>query len=170
MAPLGLGVGALGVGGLPQVADDLSQPGWVQPSGRLQEHRLGLGGDRGEQVTGAMSQRRGVGDRELPGAQRLGGARQGAAEQRPSGPHRAGRRGGAHPEAVAQPAGGRGRLDALLGPGAPAGVEVGELVEPVALQAVGQPPQGQDPLGPDPDWQAGQVLGGQAVDVGGEGL
>jgi hypothetical protein len=43
MAALGLAVGGLGVGDQPQVADDSSQLGWVQPSGRIHQDRLGRG-------------------------------------------------------------------------------------------------------------------------------
>ena len=53
---------------------------------------------------------------------------------------------------------------ALFGGGGPAGVQVGEFVEPVAFQAVHQPPQDQHPLGPDRVRQPVQVLGGQVVD------
>jgi hypothetical protein len=41
-----------------------------------------------------------------------------------------------------------GGLDTLVGPGGPAGIRGGQLLEPVAFQAVDQPPQPQDPLGP----------------------
>jgi hypothetical protein len=61
MAPLGLGVGAVGIGGVSQVGDGPPQPGWVQASGRRHQHRLGLGGHLGGEVVGAMGQHRGVG-------------------------------------------------------------------------------------------------------------
>jgi hypothetical protein len=67
-------------------------------------------------------------------------------------------------EAVAEPAGGRGGLDAVVGPGGPAGVHGGQLGQPVAFQAVQQPPQPKDPLGRDRISQAVQVLGGQLLD------
>ena len=42
-------------------------------------------------------------------------------------------------------------------------------MEPVAFQAVHQPPQDQHPFGPDRIGQPVQVLGGQVVDRRGEG-
>ena len=78
MAPLGLVVGALGIGNQPQVAQGPPQPRRIQPpGGGLQQHRLGLRRSAIGEVVGAMGQHRGVGDRELPGAQRLGGPGQG---------------------------------------------------------------------------------------------
>jgi hypothetical protein len=71
-------------------------------------------------------------------------------------------------EPVAEPAGGRGRLNALVGAGGPAGVDAGQFVQPVAFQAVQQPPQPQDPFGPDAVGKAVQVLGGQLIDRGGK--
>jgi hypothetical protein len=47
----------------------------------------------------------------------------------------------------------------VVGPGGATGVHEGEFSEPVAFQAVQQPPQPQDPLGPNPIRQAGRVLG-----------
>jgi hypothetical protein len=41
--------------------DDPPQPGWVQPPGRLQQHRLGLHGDVGGEAVGAVGQHLGVG-------------------------------------------------------------------------------------------------------------
>jgi hypothetical protein len=55
-------------------------------------------------------------------------------------------------------------LEAVFGAGGPAGVHGGQLLEPLSFQAVQQPPQGQDPLGPDRVGQAVQLLGGQLVD------
>ena len=48
-------------------------------------------------------------------------------------------------------------------PGGAAGVHGGEFSEPLAFQAVHQPPQDQDPLGPNRVGQPVQVLGGQPV-------
>ena len=62
-----------------------------------------------------------------------------------------------------QPGGGRAQLLVLLGPGGAAGVHGGEFSEPLAFQTVHQPPQDQDPLGPDRVSQPVQVLGGQPV-------
>ena len=80
-------------------------------------------------------------------------------EQRPGGPH--GAAGGAvpHAEPVAQPAGGRGGWGGVVGPGGATGVHEGEFLAPVAFPAAQQPPQPQDPLGPNPIRQAGRVLG-----------
>ena len=61
VAPLGLGVGALGVGDQPQMGDDPAQPGRVQPPGRLHQDRFGLGGEVVGQVVGAVGQHLGVG-------------------------------------------------------------------------------------------------------------
>jgi hypothetical protein len=52
----------------------------------------------------------------------------------------------------------------VVGPGGPAGVHGGQLGQPVAFQAVQQPPQPKDPLGRDRISQAVQVLGGQLLD------
>ena len=75
------------------------QPTWVQPSGRLDQHRFGLGGDVVGQVVGAGGQDLGVGDRQLPVAHGLGGFGQRSPEQGPGGPDgpagRAGRSGAA---------------------------------------------------------------------------
>ena len=65
MLALDLTVGGLGVGDLVQVGDDPPEPGWVQAAGRRHQHRLGLRGHLGGQVTGAMGQRAGVGGRHL---------------------------------------------------------------------------------------------------------
>src|SRR5215207_5120205 len=85
----------------------------------------------------------------------------GPAEQGPGRPDRAAGR-GASPQAepVAEP--GRGRADLLvqLGPGRPSAVDGRELVEPVAFQAVQQPPQLQDLCGQGGISQTVQVLGG----------
>jgi hypothetical protein len=104
-----------------------------------------------------------MGGRDLPGAQGLSRLGQRATEQRPSGPDRAGRGGGAQVEPVAQPAGGRGGLDGLVGPGRPAAVDGGQALQPVALQAVPQPPQLEHLLDQGGVRQAVQVSGGQAV-------
>ena len=90
----------------------------------------------------------GVGGRELPGAQRLGGLGEGAAEQGPGGPHRTAGRPGTQAQPAAQPPGGRALLDAPFGPGGPAGVHVGQLGQPLAFHPVPQPPQHLHPLGP----------------------
>jgi hypothetical protein len=81
-----------------------------------------------------------MGGRDLSGGQRLGGGRQGAAEQRSGGPDTAAGGTGTHVQSVAQPAGGRGGLDVLVGARGAAAIHGGELAEPVAFQAVHQPP------------------------------
>ena len=169
MAPFGPAGGAVGVGDQLEMAQDLSQPGRVQPPGRLHQHRFGLGGDVIREVVGADREHAGMGHRELPGGQGLSGRGQGATEQGPGGAHGVAGRSRAHPQAAPQPAGGGAGLDAVLGPGGTAGIDPGEFVEPVAFQAVQQPPQLQDPLGPDRVRQPVQVLGGQVVDRCGEG-
>jgi hypothetical protein len=54
------------------MADDLSQPGWVQPPGRLHQHRFGLHSDVVGELLGAGGQDAGVGGRQLPVGQRPG--------------------------------------------------------------------------------------------------
>ena len=88
MAAFGPVVLTVGVGHRHQMANGPPQPGRVQPPGRLDQHRFGLGSGLGGQVVGALGQHAGVGGRELPSAQRLGGLGEGAAEQGPGGPHR----------------------------------------------------------------------------------
>jgi hypothetical protein len=99
----------------------------------------------------------------------LAGLGQGTAEQSSGGADLAGGRGGAHAQPVAEPAGGGGSLDAVFGAGRPAGIHRGEFLEPVAFQAVQQPPQRQHLFGGDGVGQAVQVLGGQLVNRRGQG-
>ena len=61
MTPFGLGVGTLRVGDPAQLADDPPQPQRVQPPGRLDQHRFGLGGGVGGQILGAGRQHLSVG-------------------------------------------------------------------------------------------------------------
>jgi len=168
MAPLGRLVGTLGVNDLAQVGDGLAQPRWVQLAGQLEQDRFGLGSDLIGQVVGAVGQHPGMGRGDHPVNQSLSGPGQGAGEQRPGGPDAASGRIGAHPEPLAQPGGGRSWLLVQLGPGRPPSVHPGQLLEPLAFQAVGQLPQGQDPLGPDHLREAVQVTGGQGGHVGGQ--
>ena len=93
----------------------------------------------------------------------------GAAEQGPGGPHPAVGHPCPYPQPLTEPAGGGAGLDPLLGPGGPAGVQVGQLGQPVAVQPVQQPPQLKDPLGPDRVRASVQVLGGQVLDRRGQG-
>jgi hypothetical protein len=146
------------------MAQDSSQPGRVQAAGRLHQDRFGLGGDLGGQVVGADREHAGMRHRQLPGGQRGGRLGQGATEQGPGGAHGVAGRSRAHPQASPEPAGGGAGLDAGFGPGGTAGVDPGELVEPVAFQPVQQPHQDQHPLGPDGVGQPGRVLGGQPLD------
>jgi hypothetical protein len=136
VASLGAVVLVVGVGDQAQVGDQAAESGWVQPPGRLHQHRFGLGGGVGGQILGAGGQHRGVDWGELAGGQRLGGRGQGAAEQGPGGPDPAAGGGGAGVEAAAEPAGGGAELDALVGAGGAVGVDPGQLSEPVAFQAV----------------------------------
>ena len=72
-------------------------------------------------------------------------------------------RAGTQAQPVPQPGGGRPDLLPLVGAGGAAGIDAGEFLEPVAFQAVHQPPQFQDPLGPDHVTEPVQVLGGQPI-------
>jgi hypothetical protein len=49
----------------------------------------------------------------------------------------------------------------LVGAGGPAGIDRGQFLEPVAFQAVQQPPELQDPDGPDAVRQTVHILGSQ---------
>jgi hypothetical protein len=84
MLPLGPAVFAVGVGDQPQAGQDAAQPGWVQPPGRLHQHRLGLGRHRPGQVVGAGGHHLSVRGRELAAGEGLGGGRQGTAEHHPA--------------------------------------------------------------------------------------
>jgi hypothetical protein len=66
MTPLGLLPGPLGIGDQPQVAHDAPQPGRVQPPGRLQRDRFGLGGNMAGEVLDSLGERAGMGHRQLP--------------------------------------------------------------------------------------------------------
>jgi hypothetical protein len=122
------------------VGDGPPQPGRIQAPGRFQEHRLGVGRDVSGEVVGAVGQHRGMSNGELAGGQGVGGGRQGAAMRGPGGPDRAGGGPGPQPEPGPQPARRRGRLNTLLGPSKPSGIHGGQLLEPVAFQAIHQPP------------------------------
>ena len=91
---------------------------------------------------------------------------EGATVQRPGGPHTTGGGAGAHVEPAAQPPSGGAGLDALLGAGGPPGVQVGQLSQPVAFQAVHQPPQHHDPFGQGGVGQPVRVLVGQLLEFG----
>jgi hypothetical protein len=118
------------------------------------------------EVVGAVGEHAGVGRGELPGGHGLAGLGQGAAVQRPGGPHQAGGGGRAHAEAVAEPPSGGAGLHALLSPGSPAGIHRGQLAQPLAFQAVHQPPQGHDPLGHGAISQLVRVLVGEVLELG----
>ena len=75
---------------------------------------------------------------------------------------------GAHAKAVAEPAGGGGGRGLLVGAGRPEGVDAGQFFEPLAFQAIHQPPQPLGPLDPDAARQPVQGLGGELVDHGGQ--
>jgi hypothetical protein len=168
MPSLSVAVGAVGVSHQLQMGEQPPESGWVQVAGRLDQHRLRLFGDVLREVVGAVGQRAGMRRGNLAVAQGLGRPGQGAGEQGPGGPHHAGGGGGAHVEAVAQPAGSRGCRGTLVGSGRPVGVDLGEFVEPVPFELVQQPPQDQDPLGSGCGGQPGSVLAGEGVDVGGQ--
>ena len=108
-----------------------------------------------------MGDHRGMGDRQLTVRQCGRGPGQRAAEQGPGGPDRALGGAGAQAEPVPKPGGGGPGLLVLVGPGGAAGVHGGQFLEPVAFEAVDQPPQGQDPLGQRHVVQAVEVLGCQ---------
>jgi hypothetical protein len=91
-------------------------------------------------MAGALGQDPGMGRRDHPIAERGGGLGEGPAEQRPGGPDGVVSRADAHAQAVAQPAGGRGRWLVLVGAGGSEGVNAGEFLEPLAFEAVQQPP------------------------------
>ena len=62
MTPLSVTVGAVGVSDLEQMAQEPPQPTWVEPPGRLDQHRFGLGGDLVGQRMGAGGDHLGMGD------------------------------------------------------------------------------------------------------------
>jgi hypothetical protein len=169
MAALGLVFSGVGVGDQAQVADDLAQPTRIQAAGRLDQDRLGVDGDLGGELVGAVGQNGGVSWGEVAVGQGLGRLGQGTPEQDPGGTHAAVGRTSAHPQPGPEPAGGRAGLDIGFGPGGAAGVQVGEFVQPVAFQAVHQPPQLKDPFGLDRIREPVQVLVGQLLDHRGQG-
>jgi hypothetical protein len=101
MTTLSLGVGPVGVGHLEQVPDGLTQPRRVHPDSGLHQDRLGVGHELVGQGPGALGEHPGMASREHPTHQRLGGLREGAAEQRPGGPDRLPGCPRGHAEAVA---------------------------------------------------------------------
>jgi hypothetical protein len=149
MAALPVPIGAVGVGELEQVAQESPQPAWVQPPGCLDQDRFGLDGDVFGQGVGAGGEHLGVGNRDFAVGQSLSCGGQRTPEQGPGGPDRAGRGPSAQVEAVPQPGGGRADLLVGFSPGDAAAVDPGQFLEPQAVQAIDQPPQRQDPLGPD---------------------
>jgi hypothetical protein len=152
------------------VGDGSSQPGWIQLPGCLEQDRFGVGGGVGGQVVGAISQHRGMGRGELPVHQCLGGLGEGAAEHRPGRPHRTMRSASPHAEPIPQPAGRGGGLDALVGPGGTTGVQVGQVLEPVAFELIDQPPQPMDAFGSGGVDQAVALAGAVPAYGGGERL
>jgi hypothetical protein len=158
----------LGVSDQPQVVDGPSPPGGIELAGRLQQDRFSLGGDLGGEVVGAVGQHLGMsrGDRSLD--QGLSGGREGAAEHCPGGPHTAVGDPGTQVEPIPQPTGRGGSLNTILGPSSAAGVQVGQVLQPVAFQPIDQPPQLQDPLGPDGVGQAVALPAAVLVHGGGQ--
>jgi hypothetical protein len=138
------------------------QPGRIQPVGRLHQHRFGRDPNwAGRSWVPEATTLAWAGDSSLAVGQGLAGLDQGTAAQGPGGPHAAGGGPGTQPRRRARSQLVRGGgLEALVGAGGPGGVHRGQLGQPVAFQAVQQPPQPKDPLGGDRVSQAGQVLGG----------
>jgi hypothetical protein len=127
MQPLGLCLSGVGVGDLAEMGDHLPQRRWVQPGGGLQQHRFGLGCGGGGEVVGGVGQRGGVGDRQLPGGQRPPGPHKRTAKQRPGGADPAATGAATGPKATPQPAGGGGRMAAVVGAGGTAAVHARQL-------------------------------------------
>ena len=75
MAPLGLALGTLGVGGRQEMAQDPPQPGRVQPPRRLHQHRFGLGGQVVGQLAGCRGPAPGHGPPRAPHQPRPGRSR-----------------------------------------------------------------------------------------------
>ena len=164
VAVFGMAGGALGVGDQLEVADDPPEPARIQPAGRLDQDRFGLDRDLVGELVSAGGQDAGMGGGELAVGQGLAGGRQGTAEEGSGGADGAAGRPGAHAQPGPQPAGGRAGLYALFGAGNATGVDDRKFAEPVAFQAVQQPPQAKDPFGPGGVAQTGQVLGGQPLE------
>ena len=139
------------------------QPGWVQPPGRLQQHRFGLGGEWAARSWVPWASTWAWAGEMSPAVRAWAVAARG-----PRNSARAVRTqllaALAPSRSRAQPAGGGGGLDALLGPGGPRPSTAGQPLQPLAFQPVHQPPQLQDPLGQGGVGQPVQVLGGQPVD------
>ena len=141
-------VGALGVGDLVQMAQDPPQPRWVQPPGRLHQHRFGLDGHVGGQVRGCRGASTWAWATEISPSvtawPRLRSGVPGTAPGRSAPQLRGGA--GPQPQPVAQPARRSSRrLDSLLGPGRAAAVDGGEV-----LAASGLPPGRPAAAGPGP--------------------
>ena len=163
MPQLAVAVGGGRVGDKTKMSDDPPQPGRVQPTGRLHQHRLRRHSHIVGEVLGAMSQHPSMGHSELPSDQGLSGGGQRTTEQGPGGPDEAGRGPGAQLQPGPQPTSRRANLLALVSPGSPPAVDSCKLLEPVTLQPVNQPPQGQDLLGQGGIGQAVQILSGQPI-------
>jgi hypothetical protein len=56
----------------------------------------------------------------------------------------------------------------VVGAGGPPTIHAREFLQPVAFQAIQQPPQRKDPLSPNSIRQTVQVLGGQLIDRRGQ--
>jgi hypothetical protein len=169
MAALGVTVGPRRVSNQPQMVNDLAQPERVQLGRGVQQGWFGVGDDLVGEVVDALGEYPGMGRGDHPSSQGVAGRGQRTPEQRPSRPHGAGGRASSHPQPAPQPGGRGANLDALFSPGSTPGVQVGQVLEPVALQPIQQPPQLQDLLGPDRVSQPAAVLGVQAVHGRGQG-
>ena len=84
--------------------------------------------------------------------------------QRSGGAHEAGGGPGTHAEPGPQPGSGGAGLNTLLSPGGSPGVHGGQGSQPLAFEAVQQPPQRHDPFGQGVVGQPVQVLVDQLVD------
>ena len=143
-----MAVGRVRVSDQTQMSDDPPQPGRIQPTGRLHQHRLGRHRHLLGQLLGAMGQHPSMPNRELPTDQRRSRGRQRTTKQGPGRADTAGRGPSTQPQPGPQPGRGRANLLALVSPASPPGVDSSQLPEPEALQPVHQPPQDQDPFGP----------------------
>jgi len=132
-------------------------------AGGIDQGWFGVADGGGGQLLGAGRQGLGMGGRDGSLTQRRSRLGQGAAEQRPGRPHRRRRRAGRHPQPGPEPAGGGAELNAGFGPGGPAGIHGGQVLEPDPVQAGGQGPELEGLVGHGGVGEPVQVLGVEAV-------
>jgi hypothetical protein len=77
MAALAGGIGTFGVGDLQQIADRLAQPRRIHLGRGLHQHRLSFPSHLVGELVGALGQHPGMGRRDHPGQQGIGGAGEG---------------------------------------------------------------------------------------------